>query len=46
MNRVLKTCLSLAWDDIAFTVRKRDIIDVEKLNQQKFKCTTQGGKPL
>jgi len=27
--------------DIAFPVCKRYIIDVEKLNQQKFKCTTQ-----
>ena len=26
---------------IAFPVRKRYIIDIKKLNQQKFKCTTQ-----
>jgi len=39
-RKIIFQLISLAY--IAFSVRTRYIINVEKLNQQRFNCATQG----
>jgi hypothetical protein len=39
LKQVKEAPNSISWS-IAFPVRTRYIIDVEKLNQQRFKCAT------